>query len=295
MNKISKFTPVDPASIFDREAFLADGYFVARGIIDTGLLDQINQEIASLFEMQLGRLGLKIDTAQEAGGAREAFQNNAERLLQADVKCYIDTARLTQMFPSANQLMICEALVELSKAAGVEYPVISTRVSNHIMSDRLKIPGGYHKSPPHQDWRSMQGSLDSVVIWIPTTPVSLQSHPLEVARGSHLMGLLDTAHHIQTPMVDDPRITEDSFTRLQMEPGDAVIFSSFLVHRTGEQGDGLVRIAYSTRFNNALESTWVGHGYPTPYKYSYQTELIVPGFPKGRDLAKIFPAALIED
>ena len=60
-----------------------------------------------------------------------------------------------------------------------------------------------------------------------------------------------------TPTVSDPRITEDSYVSLPMQPGDVVAFSSFLVHRTGETGDGQVRIAFSTRYNNAEEPTYV--------------------------------------
>ena len=55
--------------------------------------------------------------------------------------------------------------------------------------------------------------------------------------------------------------------------------------------DGLVRIACSGRFNNAREKTYVEHGYPTPYKYSYQTDLIYKDFPSKADLATVFPAA----
>ncbi len=76
-----------------------------------------------------------------------------------------------------------------------------------------------------------------------------------------------------------------------MEPGDVIAFSSFLVHRTSDEGDGLTRIALSGRFNNALEQTYVAHGYPTPYKYSYQTDLMFKDFPTASDLAKIFPEA----
>jgi ectoine hydroxylase-related dioxygenase (phytanoyl-CoA dioxygenase family) len=147
------------------------------------------------------------------------------------------------------------------------------------MADDLKIPNGYHKSPAHQDWRSIQGSLDNLVLWIPTTPVAATSNALEVVRGSHLLGLLPTAQHIMTPMVDDPRIKETDFEPLPVAPGDVIAFSSFLVHRTGECGDGLVRIALSTRFNNAFEPTYVQRGYATPYKYAYRLDLMVPGFP----------------
>ena len=275
----------------DRDAFLAEGYVVVRGLLDPRLLDEINAEMGEMFAIQLRRLGLPV--AED--GSREAFVDNAARLLRADVATYISTARLTQMLPSANRLMISEPMTELARALGIGFPVISTRVSNHIMSDALKIPGGYHKSPAHQDWRSMQGSLDSIVIWVPTTPVTSRTYPLEVVPRSHLLGLLDTAEHIMTPTVSDPRITDDMYRPLEMQPGDVVAFSTFMVHRTGEQGDHLVRIAFSGRFNNAAEPTYVEHGYPTPYKYSYRTDLMIENFPTGRDLATIFPDAKTDD
>lgn len=273
-----------------RETFLADGYVVFRGALDTAWLDEINAEMLELFRIQLRRLGLPIS---ETGDFREDFHADALALLRADVPAYISTARMTQMFPSVHRLMISAPVMDIARTLGIDFPVISTRVSNHIISDLLKIPGGYHKSPPHQDWRSIQGSLDSIVLWAPTTPVTEQSHPLEVVPRSHLLGLCPTVDHIQTPAVSDPRIREEDYVPLAMEPGDIVAFSTFTVHRTGERGDGRVRIAYSGRFNNAAEPTFVDHGYPTPYKYSYQTDLIVPDFPKAQDLARIFPAVKI--
>lgn len=284
MNKMVAVTSADA----QRDAFLAEGYVVFRGVLDTAWLDQINEEMLELFRIQLRRLGLPIS---RTGDFREDFHADALALLRADVPAYISTARMTQMFPSVHRLMISEPIMQIARRLGIEFPVISTRVSNHIISDLLKIPGGYHKSPPHQDWRSIQGSLDSIVLWAPTTPVTEQSHPLEVVPRSHLFGLCPTVEHIQTPAVEDPRIREEDYVPLAMEPGDVVAFSTFLVHRTGEQGDGKVRVAYSGRFNNAAEPTFVEHGYPTPYKYSYQTDLIVPDFPKGEHLRTIFPAA----
>jgi ectoine hydroxylase-related dioxygenase (phytanoyl-CoA dioxygenase family) len=275
----------------DRDAFLRDGYVVVRGVLDPKDLDAINAEMAELFVLQLRRLGLPVD----GGGSREAWLANAARLLAVDVEAYISTARLTQMVPAAHRLMVSQPILSLARDLGVAVPVISTRLSNHIMSDALRIPGGYHKSPPHQDWRSMQGSLDSIVLWVPTTPVTEASHPLQVVPRSHLLGLLDTVEHIMTPTVSDPRITEDQFQSLPMQPGDVVAFSSFTVHRTGETGDGQVRIAFSTRFNNAAEPTYVEHGYPTPYKYSYRTDLMVPDFPRPADIARIFPDAAASD
>jgi ectoine hydroxylase-related dioxygenase (phytanoyl-CoA dioxygenase family) len=271
----------------DRELFLADGYVIVRGAIDTKALEAINREIAELFAIQLERLGQPVDP----GASRQTFKNNAIRLLKADVPAYISTARLTQNLPSVNRLLICDTVLDLAREVGVELPVISTRASIHFSSGDLKIPNGYHKSPPHQDWRSMQGSLDSIVYWIPTTPVTSTASPMEFVPKSHLLGLLNTVDHIMTPTVSDPRITDDKYVPILMNPGDIVLFSSFMVHRTSDEDDGLVRIAMSGRFNNARERTYVEHGYPTPYKYSYQLELIHKDFPTLDDVATIFPGA----
>lgn len=137
----------------------------------------------------------------------------------------------------------------------------------------------------------MQGSLDSVVLWLPTCPVSVNSHPLEVVPRSHLLGLLNTAEHIMTQMVDDPRISDDMYVPIPVGPGDVIAFSSFLVHRTGEQGDGFVRVALSGRFNNAAEDTYVMHGFPTPYSYSYRRDLMFDDFPTAAELRKVYPEA----
>jgi hypothetical protein len=273
----------------DRERFLADGYVVIKGAIDTAILDSINREIAELFAIQLRRLGQPVD----AGDPREAFKNNAVRLLRADVPTYISTARVTQDLPSIHRLLLCDTILRLAGDLGIELPVISARPAIHFMTGDLKVPDGYHKTPPHQEWRSMQGSLDSIVFWIPTTPVSAKSNPMEFVPKSHLLGLLDTVEHIMTPTVSDPRIADDKFIPILAEPGDIIFFSSFIVHRTSEADDGLVRIALSGRFNNAREKTYVEHGYPTPYKYSYRTDLIHEGFPTLSDVATIFPAAAL--
>lgn len=274
----------------DRKQFLAEGYVIARGVLDPSLLATINREIAELFAIQLRRLQLPVD----AGDSQQAFTYNAVRLLRADVPTYISTARLTQSLPSVHRLLICDAILGLARDLGVELPIISTRPAISYMSGDLKVPNGYHKTPPHQEWRSMQGSLDSIVFWIPTTPVSATSNPMEVVPRSHLLGLLDTVDHIMTPAVSDPRIADDKYIPIEAMPGDIVVLSSFLVHRTSEVDDGLVRIALSGRFNNAREKTYVEHGYPTPYKYSYQTELLHEGFPTLSDIAAIFPAAAVE-
>ncbi|HTC29447.1 MAG TPA: phytanoyl-CoA dioxygenase family protein [Candidatus Acidoferrum sp.] len=264
--------------------YKANGYTVVREVLPVDRLQSINAEIAALFEAQLRYLQLPVTP----GESREAFRDNAKRLLDADVGRYIATSRMSQELPSVAQVLISEPIVNLGRQFGITFPIASTKPIVHIMADVLKIPGGYHMSPPHQDWRSMQGSLDSIVLWMPTVPVKANSHVLKVVPGSHKLGLLDTVEHIMTPTVADPRITDAGFVPVPAEPGDVIVFSSFMVHRTGDEGDGLVRVALSTRFNNADEPTFVERGFPTTYKYSYRLDLITPDFPRADQIDAIF-------
>jgi phytanoyl-CoA hydroxylase len=271
-------------SVEQRKQYQNDGFLLVRGVLPVESLERINADIARLFETQLRHLGLPIEERAD----RAAFYENAKRLIRADVPRYIATARTAQELPSVAKLLASDALVDLARAFGIAFPVSPTKPSVHIMADDLKVPGGYHKTPPHQEWRSVQGSLDGIVIWIPTTPVRANSHALEVVPGSHRYGLLETVEHIMTPTVSDRRISEDSFLAVPADPGDVIVFSAFTVHRTGEEGDGFVRIALNTRFNNALEATFVERGYLTPYKYSYRLDLMTPDFPSAETVEAVF-------
>jgi hypothetical protein len=75
---------------------------------------------------------------------------------------------------------------------------------------------------------------------------------------------------------------------IDVEPEDVVAFSSFSVHRTADESDGLVRMAISTRFSNAEEPTFPECGYATPYKFSYRLDLITQGFPSSDMAARVF-------
>jgi hypothetical protein len=236
-----------------------NGIMVLRDYLPAGKLDRINEDIYKLFRLQ-----------SPVGWRFEDLVENALFVLRQDVQRYINTARMTQDLPSVHQLLAGEQVEHIARfCCNLKFPVIATKASVHIMHEELVVPGGYHRSPPHQDWRSNQGSLDNIVVWIPTTPV--QDNGLEVITGSHKHGLLPTKEHIMTPEVIEPERL-GPWKTINCEPGDVVVFSGFLVHRTAA-GPGL-RIALSTRFNNAVESTFIERGYPTPYKYSYTTELI---------------------
>jgi ectoine hydroxylase-related dioxygenase (phytanoyl-CoA dioxygenase family) len=179
------------------------------------------------------------------------------------------------------------ALTGIARALGFEAVTSPTTPVLHVQSDSLRVPDGYFGFAPHQDWSSIQGSLDSFVMWMPLVEVGVERFPVEFLPGSHLRGLLP-GRIVTGALEVAPEHLEGEWTRIATRPGDAVMFSTFTVHRTAVEGCSGLRLALSTRFENSAEPTFVARGYPCAYRRTVERELITPGFPARDEVRRQF-------
>lgn len=267
--------------------FKRDGFVVVRGLFGATWRERVLAEIVRTFRLRADALGLDLPKVTD----QASFSDLLAGLFRKDIPTYIATAKLTQHLVSVHQMGISPELMGVVEALGFGLPAISTRPVIHYVADRLKIPGGYHKTQPHQDWRSVQGSVDGITVWTPIFDVGLRDYPLEVAPASHLRGLMDCEFGANGFVVDESHWAESDFRPLEMQAGDAVIFSGFLLHRTGELGGEDVRVALSFRFNNVAEPHFVQRNFPNTYIYRTEPAIVTPGFPSKTVLAEVFPDA----
>lgn len=265
----------------------SDGFLVVPGLFPEATRARALAEIARTFRLRAASLGLNPPGGQGQG----AFSELLAGLFARDVPAYIAAAKLTQNLACVHQIGVSAELMGVVEALGLSLPAISTRPVIHYMADRLKIPGGYQKTPPHQDWRSVQGSLDGITVWTPLYDVGLNDYPLEIVPGSHLSGLLDSTPDLPNYRVREELYSEADFRPLELMAGDAVVFSGFLLHRTGESGGDQVRVSLSYRFNNAAEPHFVRRGYPDRYLYRPDPAIVTADFPSEAELAEVFPEA----
>ena len=135
----------------------------------------------------------------------------------------------------------------------------------------------------------MQGSLDAIVVWVPLMDIDRALGALEMIPGSHKLGLL------QAEMMDGYGNSEESGDEsgavpVEVEAGDALFFSAFLVHQSGTNVADAIRWSCHFRYNNLHEPTFVERGFPHPYIYKPQEELITKDFPPRTRVADIFRA-----
>ena len=268
-----------------RRDFDRDGFVIVRQGVPAADLDALMRDFRSVFEIQFARHGVDEGSSENA-----QFDKSLVALFRTSMESYLGAARLIQYLPALHRLGVSEPMLDLLGRLRIQHPVISTRPVVHIVSDALVVPGGYHRTPVHQDWRSVQGSLDAVTAWLPLVPVVPGQNTLEIVPGSHKRGLLPAVPHPFGNAVEPGQYADADFVPIEAAPGDVVLFSMLLVHRTG-QADGTgegVRWAISFRYNNLGEPTFAERNFPNPYIYKPRDDLLTEGFPSAADIRREF-------
>ncbi len=137
-------------------------------------------------------------------------------------------------------------LIKGNSISIVEQPVLN------FLSSSLRIPDGYYGTEAHQDWASIQGSLDVITVWIPLTDAYIGSFPLEVIPESHKNGLCEGKVNGSILEIE---CNDKDFVPIECKAGDVVFINGFTIHRTGK-GNGL-RIAVSQRFYSDGDPTFI--------------------------------------
>jgi phytanoyl-CoA hydroxylase len=269
--------------MIDRQRYNQDGFLLLRSFFDKAEIKRLREEAKRVFEAQLKRHGLDAeDLAIEANFNKALF-----KLFETDFQEVANCGKQVQHLISLHRLGTDPRIVELLTALGLTFPCISARPVLFFNSRHVAKKEEYWRLGAHQDWRSSQGSLDAVTIWAPLVDIDKSLGALEVVPASHKWGLLESEGVSYYGKISEDVKTSD-FLPIEVEAGDALVFSSFLVHRSGTNSTESIRWSCHFRYNNLSERTFIDRGYPHPFIYKPQEGLITPQFPKKELLARVF-------
>jgi phytanoyl-CoA hydroxylase len=266
------------------QSFAELGYSIIPRAADDALLSLIEKDLADVFHRRARAAGL--DVAHPS--SYDELSSLIVVLKRHDQNAYLQAAKAANHLASLAQLGVSPQVMSLVRELGLVTPTIATRTVLLFMANALAIEGGYLKTPPHQDFRSVQGSLNSIVLWTPLADVGPDDYPVVVADGSHRLGLLPSDEHVFGHQIDPASLEGLCFRPVHLKRGDILVFSTLLAHATSEAGGERVRIAASFRFNDAAESSYIARGLPIPYIYKADMALRTPDFPTPADMDAIF-------
>ncbi|HEV7351159.1 phytanoyl-CoA dioxygenase family protein [Telluribacter sp.] len=266
------------------EQFKKDGYLLLRNALDKEVVNSIYREARAIFAMQIKRVtGREVDIED-----RDAFESAMFEFFEKDFDAFVNTGKTVQHSVSLHRLGVDEKIISLLKEVGVALPVIGARPAMQFNSRFLAKDGSKHwKLDAHQDWRTGQGSLDSTVVWFPMVTAGEEIGALQVIPGSHTTGLLEASTSGYQGGITTT-LREEDFVQTDFEVGDLLIFSAFLVHRSGNNVTRNIRWSVQLRYNNLAEPTFIERGYPMAYIYKPEAELVTPNFPTASQLKDLY-------
>ncbi|MBF4507146.1 phytanoyl-CoA dioxygenase family protein [Flavobacterium sp. JLP] len=267
---------------FKENGYLILDNFFSKQDIEVVLKDAKKVFLRQFIKMQYVSESLLEDLSEEQ------FNNFLYRLFDEDLECLANCGKQSQHLISLHSLSLNAKIVELLIEMGLKAPTISTRPVLYFNHPKLSKKKVFHKVDAHQDWRSMQGSLNSVVIWIPLIDINKELGALEILPKSHVNGL--RTNHIENGfgMVLLNEDEQENLISVELNAGDALIFSSFLIHQSGDNITNKPRWSCHFRYNDLEDPSFIERKFAHPYIYKPIDELITKDFPTISDILKIY-------
>lgn len=239
-----------------------DGFVLIRNAFDKEDICKILNDIEQIF--------------QTYEPSKLHLNDHIKNVFANDFDGFIGCANSCQYLPSLFSLASSPKMIEILNSLGLNLPVINTRPLLSFSSKNTSKNENYWKIPAHQDWPSMQGSLNGITCWIPLIDVTNEMGALEICPKSHLFGKIA---HLDNgvPFIEDFTGTFESFP---IGVGDALFFNVFTVHRSGNNITDKIRISAHFRYDDCNEKTFIERKFPRHRIEKRKDGDANPNFPK---------------
>ncbi|GAB4223055.1 MAG: hypothetical protein Tsb005_16920 [Gammaproteobacteria bacterium] len=264
------------------------GYLLAKQFIPIDIINRLKAEVKDIF---LRNYDFSSNIIQSTELDDKQFFKMLYNLFKHDLTHYLGAAKLANHTMCLHQLAVSELVVNALQELGLEQPVICARPLMWFHSPKLATTERYHRLPAHQEWSNMQGSLNGIVAWLPLTTIDDTMGHLQIIPGSHMQGLLafENKSNIDYPYaLTEHQFKEDDFIEIQLEPGDCLFFSAFLIHRSGVNKSNRVRWTINFRYNDSADNTFIERHFPDPFIYDVSGKLQDDFHPDSNMLHTIF-------
>ena len=248
------------------------GFLIIRNLFDKEQIQNITNQAQNIYKTQM----MKLNLISSLNINNQEFEDNIKILFKNNFDTFLNCGKQCQHIIDLWKLSLDDKIINIIKFLGIKNPNISTRPVLFSNSKYISKTDMNHTVPPHQDWASMQGSINSIVCWIPLVDINQNLGSIALVPASPKLGLLSNEKKDSFGLVDN--FNDDDFKSCDVKQGDAIFFSSFLVHKSGDNITSNIRWSTHFRYNDLDEKTFVENGYPHAYIYKPKDELLVPNF-----------------
>jgi len=173
-------------------------------------------------------------------------------------KAFVAVFDLIHLDPEIYNLASEKKLLKIYKKLGIKHPHYGTRPLT-----RVDMPRDLKHSffDTHQDFPYNKHSKNSIVVWIPFMDINYKIGCLEVSPKSHIKKKV-------FEQKKNSRLIKNSskfkFIKAKVKLGEALIFSQFLVHKSGINRSNKIRFSLQLRVTDLLSKEYMKKHYPIP-------------------------------
>lgn len=171
-------------------------------------------------------------------------------------KIFVAVFDLIHMTPEIYKLASRNNILKIYKSLGIKFPHYGTRPITRIDLPNDKIHSFFDA---HQDYPYNKHSKNSFVVWIPFLNVGFKEGCLEVSPRSHrLMKVFEQKKNSRLIK----NVKKFNFLKIRVNLGEALVFSEFLVHRSGLNISKKIRFSLQLRVTDLLSKEYMKRYYP---------------------------------
>ena len=250
--------------------FNEKGYLLIKKFFNKKKIKNIYNETLDIYKTQM----IKLKIIDNKNISNEKFEIYIKKLFDNYFKIFINCGKQCQHLISLWKLSLDNKLIDILKKLGIKKPHISTRPVLFSNSKLIAKNNINHTVPPHQDWASMQGSINSIVVWIPLIDINQDLGSIAFVPKSHKEGLLSNEKKESFNIIN--KYKENEFISFDIKQGDIILFNSFLVHKSGNNITNNIRWSCHMRYNDLEDKSFIKRGYPHSYIYKPIDEYLTP-------------------
>ena len=235
---------VDSTSIArDRDALRArlreDGYLFFRGLVDAKAVLSLREDVLRTLD----RSGW-LDPLSDAGDARPGPVVRVE-----------ESSEFWDGYTGVQRQLAFHRLAHDSDLRAVMRQLVADDLMVHPRKiARFSFPHSGFTTPPHQDYRYIQGTTDVFTVWMPLSACPPELGGLQVLRGSQAKGLLPTSKAVGAGgLAVDVSPDDVDWASTDYEPGDVLVFHSLTVHGGLPNTSDRLRLSVDFRYQSASE------------------------------------------
>jgi phytanoyl-CoA hydroxylase len=258
------------------------GFIVIKSLVPKDTIQNIIDQAHTIYKTQMLSLKL-IDTLDIDN---DTFEQNMKRLFDGHSHVFFNCAKHCQYIIDLWRLALSPDIIHIISVLGVQNPIISTRPILFSNSKHISKADIFHTVPPHQDWATMQGSINSIVCWLPLINTNQDLGCIAFVPESHKLGLLMEKKEEGFGLVN--QFSDEDFISLDLNQGDTLFFSSFLVHKSGNNITDNIRWSTHFRYNDLDDKSFVENGYPHAFIYKAVDEILKPEFDTQKAVTEYF-------